>query len=153
MSGWAAPTAVLAQKDVFHGGRPFVRSDRLLEPLWNALGIRKPNVKDCVDVLSEVAEAGAYPDEDGVLIDIYRELDRLLTNAERAERGMAAETPLCCRDFVTCTSHLYGRFIFRWLAALPGLVLLVMYPPCALDRLAVPFAVLSSDYSFRGKLP
>lgn len=91
---WLAPTAVFLGKDIFHGRRPFVLSDKALQPLWNALNISTPRISACVRELQDIAGSAPVPDRDAILIDIYRHLDRLLERPTPAERRELEATPL-----------------------------------------------------------
>lgn len=93
-SAWLAPTAVFVGKDIFHGRKPFVLQDRVLQPLWRALNIGAPTVGACVRELTSIAETPPDPKDEAMLIDIYRHLNRLAENPTSADRSALSGTPV-----------------------------------------------------------
>ena len=67
---WKAPTAVRQGRRIFGNKRSFVRPG--YERLWNALGIREPNIGDCVSVLQEIASDGDAESDASILTDTLR---------------------------------------------------------------------------------
>ena len=90
---WRTPTAVLRGRPIFGARRPFVPVGRY-EHLWNTLGIREPNVRDCIAILEEVASNGDAVSEEGVLAETFRHLTSLLESATAADRRKLASVPL-----------------------------------------------------------
>ena len=90
---WRAPTAVLRGRAIFGDRRSFVPAGPY-ENLWNTLGIREPNVEDCIAVLEEIASNGGAVSEDGVLAETFRHLNSLLDSAAHKERLRLASVPL-----------------------------------------------------------
>ena len=74
--GWKAPTAVLKGRRIFGDRRSFVRPG--FEKLWHALGIREPNISDCVSVLKEIVSDGDPESDASILTDTLRHIDTLL---------------------------------------------------------------------------
>ncbi len=90
---WCTPTAVLRGRPIFGARRPFVPDGRY-EHLWNTLGIREPNVRDCIAILEEIASNGDVVSEEGVLAETFRHLNSLLESATLADRRKLASMPL-----------------------------------------------------------
>ena len=90
---WRTPTAVLRGRPIFGDRRPFVPVGRY-ERLWNTLGIREPNVRDCIAILEEVASNGDAASEEGVLAETFRHLNWLLESVTLADRRRLASVPL-----------------------------------------------------------
>ena len=91
---WFSPRGVFAGKDIFHARQPFVLHDRQLMPLWNALGIRSPDLASCVRELESLAKMEYQPQLDALLIDIYRHMDGVLEKATAADRRSLTTVPL-----------------------------------------------------------
>ena len=89
---WRTPTAVLRGRPIFGVRRPFVPDGRY-EHLWNTLGIREPNVQDCIAILEEIASNGDAVAEEGVLAETFRHLNSLLESASSADLRKLASMP------------------------------------------------------------
>lgn len=73
--GWRPGTHVLRGEPVFGTMRTFVPQVPGADRLWQALSVREPGIDDCLDVLSELARAGA---DDAASQTIILETVRLL---------------------------------------------------------------------------
>ncbi len=71
---WYSPSAVFAGPRIFGRWRPFVPSSPTLQPLWRILGIRTPNPQDCIEVLSEIANAPLASEDRATVLETMREL-------------------------------------------------------------------------------
>ena len=130
---WRSPTAVLRGRAIFGDRRSFVPAGPY-ENLWNALGIREPNVADCVAVLEEIARDGDAVSEEGVLTDTFRHLNALLESATSKERAKLASVPLWSgSEWATRRPiyHISDETAAESLSATHG----VWRPPCPLDEM------------------
>ena len=130
---WRSPTAVLRGRAIFGDRRSFVPPGPY-ENLWNALGIREPNIADCVAVLEQIARDGDAVSEEGVLTDTFRHLNALLESATSKERAKLASVPLWSgSEWVTRRPiyHIADETAAQSLAATHG----VWRPPCPLDEM------------------
>lgn len=128
---WFPPTGVYSGKDIFHRRRPFVITDRTLAPLWNALNVGTPTLADCIRELEELALAPHAPENDAVLIDIYRHMDKVLDKVCATDRKKLVQLPLLCDGQWVTQRPLY-------ISDYPGLGakgLPIWTPPCALDTI------------------
>lgn len=77
--GWKGPTTVYRGRPIFGGLRGFVPESRQFKPLWQLLQIAEPNASACLEVISEIAQAGEAPDKgcDGIIVDVLRRLAEL----------------------------------------------------------------------------
>ena len=90
---WKAPTAIRQGRRIFGDRRSFIPTSGY-EKLWHALGIREPNIADCVAVLQEIASDGDADSEASVLTDTFRHLNALLERATAKDRHALAAAPL-----------------------------------------------------------
>ena len=81
--GWRAPRDVLLGPPVFRDHRPFVPQIPGTAHLWSFLDIRRPDIDDCLQVISEVSRAGHQPEGNdiSVLLESLRLLDALLAQS------------------------------------------------------------------------
>ena len=131
---WRVPTAVLRGRPIFGGRRSFVPTGRH-ENLWNALGIREPNVADCIEVLEEIASTGGVVSEEGVLTDTLRHLNALLESATPKKRDELASAPLWSGSGWVTRRPIYyiaDETAAQSLAATHD----VWRPPCPLEEMA-----------------
>ena len=84
---------MLRGRPIFGARRPFVPVGHY-EHLWNTLGIREPNVRDCIAILEEVASNGDAVAEEGILAETFRHLNSLLQSATSADRRKLVSIPL-----------------------------------------------------------
>ncbi|MEZ4503105.1 MAG: hypothetical protein R3C39_10810 [Dehalococcoidia bacterium] len=95
---WRKPAEVRTGPPVFSDYMPFVPPVPNTERLWNALGVRAPNVEDCLDVLRRIARSAVEPsnDDESVLLETFRLVVDALDAGELAERERRAfrELPL-----------------------------------------------------------
>lgn len=109
--GWRPPAEVLRGQPVFGDLRPFVPQAPGSDPLWRTLQIRTPDLKDCVDVMREVARQPIDAVETQTLaLDILRLMvtllpeettdDRVLARLRRlpvaTSQGWSVERPVYC---------------------------------------------------------
>ena len=131
---WRTPTVVLRGRPIFGARRPFVPVGRY-EHLWNTLGIREPNVRDCIAILEEVASNGDAVSEEGVLAETFRHLNSLLESATSADRRKLASIPLW-----SGTSWVTRRPIYYIADENAAQSLAVTHdvwrPPCSLEGMA-----------------
>ena len=82
---WLRPGGVFRGAPVFGSRRPFVPDLGDGEALWQRLGVRRPSLEDCVDVLRELAreDLPLAPSDQSIL------LDTLHLMADLAEDGVA----------------------------------------------------------------
>lgn len=76
--GWRRPTQVLRGPAVFRGRHAFVPQVRNTEALWNLLRVRQPSLKDCLDVISQMARTRRAPSGNDVMVLL--ETLRLMAN-------------------------------------------------------------------------
>ena len=89
---WKAPTAVRQGRPIFGNRRSFVRPG--YENLWWALGVRKPDIADCVSVLQEIVLDGDADSDASILTDTLRHINTLLEQATAKDRRPLASAPL-----------------------------------------------------------
>ena len=141
---WRAPTAVLRGRPIFGARRPFVQVGRY-EHLWNTLGIREPNVRDCIAILEEVASNGDAVSEEGILAETLRHLNSLLESATSADRRKLASTPLWSGSCWVTRRPVYyitDENATQSLAATHD----VWRPPCPLEGMASLVEALAVTY-------
>ncbi len=130
--GWKAPTAIRQGRRIFGHWRSFVPT-KGYENLWHALGIREPNIADCVAVLKEIAADGDAESEANVLADTLRHLNNLLEESSTAkERRALASVPLWSgSDWITRRPIYYiaDETALQSLATTHTM----WYPPCSLE--------------------
>lgn len=147
---WYSPRAVFAGKDIFHARQPFVLHDRSLIPLWNALGIRSPDLNSCIRELESLAKTEYLPELDALLIDIYRHMDRLLDKATASDRRSLSALPLRSNETWSTKRPMY----YSNYSSVKSNKIALWEPPCAADTIPrlveaaglerLPFASLPS---------
>ncbi|WP_417539819.1 sacsin N-terminal ATP-binding-like domain-containing protein [Marinobacter sp.] len=148
---WYSPRAVFAGKDIFHARQPFVLHDRSLIPLWNALGIRSPDLNSCIRELESLAKTEYLPELDALLIDIYRHMDRLLDKATASDRRSLNALPLRSSEAWSTKRPMY----YSSYPSVKSNKVALWEPPCATDSIPrlveaaglerLPFASLPSS--------
>lgn len=91
---WRRPAQLLNGKDVFHDPARFVPGGPSCSALWGALGISRPGLDDCTDVLRALAAEPYSMFTEAVLIDVYRYIEPLLAKPTRAQRDRLRSLPL-----------------------------------------------------------
>ncbi|HEY0149637.1 MAG TPA: hypothetical protein VGB70_11630 [Allosphingosinicella sp.] len=91
---WRRPAQLLNGKDIFHDPARFVPGGPTCSALWAALGIPRPGLDDCIDVLRALAAQPYSMAAEAVLIDVYRFIEPLLPKATRAQRDRLRSLPL-----------------------------------------------------------
>ena len=130
---WKAPTAVRQGRRIFGDRRSFVPT-KGYENLWRALGVREPNIADCVAVLKEIAADGDADLDRSVLADTLRHLNNLLEPATGKERRALASVPLWSgSEWVTRRPIYYiaDETALQSLSATHTM----WHPPCSLEGL------------------
>jgi hypothetical protein len=95
---WRRPDQVLRGKDIFHDRQRFVPGGPAHAKLWLALGVRTPNLDDCIDFCKALASEDYDVKADAVLIDVYRWMEALITTAEPRHRRRLRAMPVVCGD-------------------------------------------------------
>jgi len=63
--------------------------------LWQFLGIHRPGIRDCTDVLEEISNVGdPTGDDEAVMIDSYRAIEEALSDSSRRDRQAVSSIPL-----------------------------------------------------------
>ncbi len=129
---WQAPSGVKLGRPIFGSRRSFVPESRAMERLWRVLGIRKPNITDCIEVLNEIADSSSPQKEVGVLTDVYRHINDLLERASNKERHALASIPVSIGERWATERPVY---VLDDLTARDSLAkeLHIWYHPCSLD--------------------
>jgi hypothetical protein len=91
---WRRPGQLLSGKDIFHDPGRFVPGGPGCAALWGALGITRPGLDDCIDVLRSLAAESYSVSAEAILIDVYRHIEPLLPKATRAQRDRLRSLPL-----------------------------------------------------------
>lgn len=68
---WWSPQGVFRGRPIFGKRRAFVPERKRADGLWELLNVRRPRVRDCLQVLDEIAQAPLSDVDLGLLIDIY----------------------------------------------------------------------------------
>lgn len=92
---WRRPDEVRRGLNIFTDRHRFVPGGSALNPLWDALGVREPDVADCIHFCRELARS----DPSGraaALMDVYRYMEPLLKAIERRDRDKLRSLPLVC---------------------------------------------------------
>ncbi|HEU5004303.1 MAG TPA: hypothetical protein VFW71_16195 [Actinomycetota bacterium] len=96
--GWRRPSQVLGGRPIFGDLAPFTPTISDTERLWRSLNVRRPEIQDCVAVITEIGQAGAPPDSamQTILLETFRELGRLagLASLPDSQRRRLARLPL-----------------------------------------------------------
>ncbi|MFJ6884021.1 ATP-binding protein [Streptomyces californicus] len=82
--GWQRADDCFRGPTVLRGFRPCTIPDPELNPLWDALWIEEPRPEDLVDVLKEIAQSGAHPQDEQqrVMLEALRSLADTVTSAQ-----------------------------------------------------------------------
>lgn len=137
---WLAPPDVLRGRPIFGSRRHFVAEAPRLLPLWRAVAVRAPTVRDALTVLREIARSPEESDR-GVLIDTYRFLAHELNGMSQQERRSLRNLPLWIGSQWTRERPLYACSDTSFADALRQ-ELPVWQPPCGLTTLgALPTAL------------
>ncbi|SHG74018.1 hypothetical protein SAMN05444351_3090 [Geodermatophilus nigrescens] len=80
-AAWHRPTSVFRGAPVFGAYRPSVPQVPGSDPLWKALGVRAPDLDDCVAVLQEVAKQRKGSVDQAVLLDVLRLMERICADS------------------------------------------------------------------------
>lgn len=91
---WRRPAQLLSGKDIFHDPGRFVPGGPGSSALWGALGVTRPGLDECIDVLRSLAAEPYSVSAEAILIDIYRYIEPLLPKATRAQRERLRSLPL-----------------------------------------------------------
>ena len=91
---WRRPAQLLSGRDIFQDPVRFVPSGPSCSALWGALGIARPVLDDCIDVLRALAAEPYSVSAEAVLIDVYRYIEPLLAKATRAQRDRLRLLPI-----------------------------------------------------------
>ena len=139
--GWKAPTAIRQGRRIFGSWRSFAPT-KGYENLWHALGVREPNIVDCVAVLKEIAADGDAESEANVLADTLRHLNNLLEESSTAkDRRALASVPLWSgSDWITQRPMYYiaDETALESLATTHTM----WHPPCSLEGMDSLIAAL-----------
>jgi hypothetical protein len=83
-NGWRTPQQVLTGPPIFGSRRDFVPPVPQAERLWGALRVPGPSIKDCVDVLGEMARSRRAPDamDEIIMLETLRDLALSLPQTE-----------------------------------------------------------------------
>ena len=96
---WIKPSKLLMGRDIFRGQRRFVSPGGKCDLLWKALKIRPVALRDCIDVISEIAADGIHGRrEEAVLLGAFQAADRLLNIAEHESLVELNSLPLWTGD-------------------------------------------------------
>lgn len=133
---WQAPSRVRLGKTIFGKRRSFVSESPATERLWKVLGIKKPDIADCIDILNEIAADSSPLEERSVLAETYRHLNELLGEASKAERHALASIPVSIGERWTNERPVY---FLDDSAAMDSLAskLSIWHPPCSPDEMTL----------------
>jgi hypothetical protein len=96
-SQWKRPDGVLIGKDIFHDRQRFAGGP-LQAKLWLALGVRKPNLDDCIGFCKALASGDCDVKANSALIDVYRYTEPLMPRAEFRHRRRLKALPVACGE-------------------------------------------------------
>jgi hypothetical protein len=108
--GWRPPAETLRGEPVFGDLRPFVPQTPGADPLWTALQVRPPDLKDCVDVMRDLrGRPSESTDTQTIALDVLRLMVRLLAASPPEDRLAASmrRVPL-----VTSQGWVSGRPVY-----------------------------------------
>ncbi|MDQ6775620.1 MAG: hypothetical protein M3071_05225 [Actinomycetota bacterium] len=91
---WYAPDQVFTGPPIFGRWRPFVAHSPLLEPLWRTLHVPRPEARDCVAVLRDLANHALEPRDRPVLIETMRTLASRLDSTTPQLRTVLRSLPV-----------------------------------------------------------
>lgn len=93
---WNRPEILFSGKDIFHQPELFVPAGPALSNLWRVLEVRPPSLTDCIRHWRKLATADYSAATEAVLIDIYRYIEPLLSQAERRQKDRLKVMPIVC---------------------------------------------------------
>jgi hypothetical protein len=93
---WKRPDEVRTGKDIFHDRQRFVPGGQSQENLWLTLGVRKPDLGDCIAFCRNLAGGENDIKANSALIDVYRYMEPLVTSAEARHRKRLRTLPVAC---------------------------------------------------------
>ncbi len=141
---WKPPGAVFQGRALFGSRRSFVPGEQALA-LWKVLGVSEPDVRDCVQVLREIAADGGPPNAEdrAVLIDTYRHMAGQLTARKipPATRKTIGSLPLWTGRVWVKERPVYVTIDPRFRETL-GAEVTTWQPPCAVSGLEPLLPVL-----------
>jgi hypothetical protein len=90
---WLPPPLVFLGAPIFGHRRAFV-SEKPATALWRTLRIVRPDLRDCIDVLMELAESPPEAADQEILVNTYQYIETILTDAPAKQVGRLANLPL-----------------------------------------------------------
>lgn len=93
-SRWFPPSKVYLGAPIFGGRRPFVSEHTTASILWQVLRVTPPSVRDCLDVLAEIAQGPPDAQDEQILHNIYLYLERHNSKITSRERAALRNLPL-----------------------------------------------------------
>jgi hypothetical protein len=90
---WWTPHMVFRGRPIFGSRRAFVPERRRADRLWDVLNVRRPSIRDCLDVLDEIAEHPLTDADLGIVVETYRYLATLAARTAD-ERDALSRVPL-----------------------------------------------------------
>lgn len=95
---WLPIPRVFLGASIFGNRRAFVSNKTAAARLWQTLGIKQVTVKDCIDVLEEIAgENPTNPDEQA-LVNTYHSIEEIIDAATERDKKRLASLPLWTRN-------------------------------------------------------
>lgn len=91
---WMPPSSVFLGAPIFGTRRSFVSSKSSASVLWQVLNIKTPNMRDCIDVLREIASAPPNDEDNEVLSNTYLYIEKLIQIASPQEKRRLRGVPL-----------------------------------------------------------
>jgi hypothetical protein len=91
---WRRPNELFVGTDIFHDPNRFVPGGPSCAPLWNALGVQRPRLDDCIPVLRELGSKPYSVGLEAILIDVYRHMEPLVHRADRRQRERLRSLPV-----------------------------------------------------------
>jgi hypothetical protein len=91
---WLPPAEVFLGKAIFGDRRPFVSGSSTAERLWRSLKIKAPSISDCLEVITEIAQAAPDNQDAQVLANVYLYIEEHIEEASKAERLRLQGLPL-----------------------------------------------------------
>ncbi len=92
---WLSPNAVFLGMPIFKSRRAFVPDRAGTSALWQFLGIRRPGIQDCTNVLDEISKVGEPTgDDEAVMIDSYAAIEEALPDSSRRDRQAVSSMAL-----------------------------------------------------------
>jgi hypothetical protein len=91
---WYAPRQIFNGPPIFGRWRPFVPQSPYLETLWRTLAVPYPDVRDCLDVLRELASTHPTTEDVPVVIETMAAVARQLDGVSPQLRATLKSLPL-----------------------------------------------------------